>query len=75
MKIYSYLFVAIGQDDVSIYTDQINALVNDFHENGPGSVGENLDLGLQMLEVRLKIRSLRIDYTTIMYNNVIITCQ
>lgn len=47
-----YLFVVIGQDDVKIYTDQIDALVKDFHENGPGSVDENLDLGLQMLEVR-----------------------
>jgi len=47
-----HLFVFLGQDDVRIYTDQIDALVKDFHENGPGSVNDNLDLGLQMLEVR-----------------------
>jgi len=52
VKIYLYLFVIIGQDDVSVYTDQIEEFVKDFHENGPGSVNENLDLGLQMLEVR-----------------------
>jgi len=49
---YLYLFIVIGQDDVNVYTDQIEEFVKDFHENGPGSVGENLDLGLQMLEVR-----------------------
>lgn len=42
----------IGQDDVNIYTNQIEEFVKDFHENGPGSVDQNLDLGLQMLEVR-----------------------
>eukprot|EP00102_Acyrthosiphon_pisum_P015188 XP_008185630.2 PREDICTED: dynein heavy chain 10, axonemal [Acyrthosiphon pisum] len=39
-----------GRDDVNIYTDQIEEFVKDFYENGPGSVGENLDLGVQMLE-------------------------
>jgi len=51
-KRYLYLFVVIGQDDVNVYIDQIEEFVKNFYENGPGSVGENLDLGVQMLEVR-----------------------
>lgn len=44
-------YVVAGQGDVQSYTDQIESFIRDFHDNGPGSVDEDLNLGLQKLEV------------------------
>lgn len=38
-----------------LYTDQIEILIKDFHNNGPGSVNEDLELGVSKLEVRCLI--------------------
>lgn len=44
-----------GRNEVMLYTDQIEVLIKDFHNNGPGSVNENLELGVSKLEVRCLI--------------------
>lgn len=40
-----------GRGDVEKYNGKIESLVSDFHNNGPGTVDDNFELGVLKIDV------------------------
>lgn len=42
------------QEQIYEFLSELKAFAKDFRENGPGSVGENLELGVRKMDVRFE---------------------
>lgn len=42
------------QDQINDFITELEAFAKDFEENGPGSVGDDLERGLRLMDVRLR---------------------
>lgn len=49
--ILNICYIIVAQHEVNEFIDQTNLFIKDYRENGPDSVGTNLELGLQKLKV------------------------